>query len=221
MLNIQALFGESPFKPLQAHMDHVSVCTTDMQLAFAALMDGDRDALEAAAADLNRHEASADTVKNQLRAHLPRLLLLPVARRDLLEVLDHQDSIADATQAAVLALVEYPLLVPQAVVAPLRAQIDASVQAVQDVHKLVQTLDELVEAGFGGPRADSILQAIESCMGHADVAEAAASTVRRALLAEGVDAVSLVWWLRVLDQVVEVAEQTKKVANRARLFLAS
>ncbi len=47
-----ALFGKSPFKPIQEHMRIVTECVAEVPALFQALMDGDQAKLEA---QKNRH----------------------------------------------------------------------------------------------------------------------------------------------------------------------
>ena len=86
-----ALFGKSPFKPIQAHMRVVMECVSEVPALFQALVDGDQSKLEAQKNLIFEKEQAADEIKNQLRGQLPKSLLMPVDRRDLLEVLDLQD----------------------------------------------------------------------------------------------------------------------------------
>ena len=64
-------------------------------------------------------ENEADGIKNELRAHLPKSLFMPVDRRDLLEVLDLQDEIADTAQDIAGLLVERKMEVAEGMEQPL------------------------------------------------------------------------------------------------------
>jgi len=57
-------------------------------------------------------EAEADRIKNELRLHLPKSLFMPVDRRDLLEVLHLQDTIANTAQDIAGLLVERQMSIP-------------------------------------------------------------------------------------------------------------
>ena len=92
------LFGHSPFKPLQEHMRVVVQCANEVPALVEALCQDDRDAVQATRDEIFRLENAADEIKNELRAHLPKRLFMPVDGRDLLEILDMQDSIADTAQ---------------------------------------------------------------------------------------------------------------------------
>ena len=93
-----ALFGKSPFKPIQQHMRVVVDCASEVPPLFEALVAGDQAKVEAQKDLIFAKEQAADEIKNQLRGHLPKSIMMPVDRRDLLEVLAMQDSIADTAQ---------------------------------------------------------------------------------------------------------------------------
>ena len=84
-MSILDLFAKSPFKPLQEHMRVVLECVRHAKPLITALCAGDDDGLRGAWAEIDRLEGEADRLKNDLRAHLPKRLLLPVDRRDLTE----------------------------------------------------------------------------------------------------------------------------------------
>jgi len=92
---IPGLFGKSPFKAMQNHMRIVNDCIAEVPGLFQALVDGDAAALEEQKDKIFEKEEEADHLKNSLRSHLPKSIFMPVDRRDLLELLDMQDSIAD------------------------------------------------------------------------------------------------------------------------------
>jgi predicted phosphate transport protein (TIGR00153 family) len=101
-----SLFGRSPFKPVQEHMRTVKKCVGQVTKLFEALCAGDHKKVAEIKTKIFELENEADAIKNELRAHLPKSLFMPVDRRDLLEVLDLQDSIADTAQDIAGLLVE-------------------------------------------------------------------------------------------------------------------
>ena len=87
-------------------------CVSEVPPLFEALVAGDQAKVEAQKDLIFAKEQAADEIKNQLRGHLPKSILMPVDRRDLLEVLAMQDSIADTAQDIAGLLVERKMEVP-------------------------------------------------------------------------------------------------------------
>ena len=75
---IASLFGSSPFKPLQEHMRIVNECVAEVPGLFEALIAGDEAAVTQSKDKIFQKENDADEMKNQLRAHLPKSLFMPV-----------------------------------------------------------------------------------------------------------------------------------------------
>ena len=103
------LFGRSPFRPIQEHMEVVHECVETVLPLFEALRDRDRAALLRHKQQICELENRSDELKNDIRSHLPKSLFMPVDRRDLLDLLNAQDSIADACQdiAELLARIDH------------------------------------------------------------------------------------------------------------------
>ncbi len=73
-------------------------CTEKLPSLFEAVLAGQQDQVEVIQKEIFRIEAEADTLKREVRQHLPRTILLPVNRADLIDLLTMQDKISHATQ---------------------------------------------------------------------------------------------------------------------------
>ena len=58
-----AVFGKSPFKPIQAHMRVVVECISEVPPLFQALIDGDQAKLEAQKNAIFEKEHAADEIR--------------------------------------------------------------------------------------------------------------------------------------------------------------
>jgi hypothetical protein len=73
---------------------------------------------------------------------------MAVSRRDMLEILDHQDSIADSAQdIAELAEIR-SMTIPEPMREPMRELVRRVIAACEQGERVVNRLDELVETGF-------------------------------------------------------------------------
>ena len=147
-MSILDLFAKSPFKPMQEHMHVVVECARQVLPLFEALCRGDQDGVAHVQRHIDELEEEADRLKNNLRAHLPKRLLLPVDRRDLLEILDLQDSIADTAQDIAGLLVERKMPVPESMQPQLLELVRAVERTCVQAGEIIESLDELVEIGF-------------------------------------------------------------------------
>lgn len=223
MKSLAALFGRSPFGPLQQHMEKVCECAEGVPALFDALIDGDAEALQACRDRISALESEADAVKNDLRSHLPRRLFMPVDRRDLLEILDLQDTIADVAEDIGDLLVERAWVVPDDMAGPLKEFVVSSVKATVAARDVMRNIDELVEVGFSGPEADSVLAKIDGVNALEDASDHLELALTRALFQheESMSPVAVILWLRIFEWIGDLADYPKKVCNRLRLLVAS
>jgi predicted phosphate transport protein (TIGR00153 family) len=83
-------------------------------------------------------------------------MMLAVDRRDLLELLAMQDSIADTAQDIAGLLVERKMEVPEGMAEPLMRFVTRCVETCEQAHKIIEELDELLEMGFRGREVDQV-----------------------------------------------------------------
>lgn len=217
-----ALFGKSPFKPIQAHMRVVIECVQEIPPLFQALIDGDQAKLEAQKNLIFEKEQAADEIKNQLRGQLPKSLLMPVDRRDLLDVLAMQDSIADTAQDIAGLLIERKMEVPDGMAKPLTTLVNRCVDTCDLAAKLIEELDELVEIGFRGREASRVEDMVANLNKIEDETDEMGMQLTRSLFAqeENMSPVSVMFWYQLIQWIGDLADYAEKVGDRLRLLLA-
>lgn len=216
------LFGPSPFKPLQEHMRVVVQCASNVPGLFEALCDDDGKKMKKIRDEIFSLENKADEIKNELRSHLPRSIFMPVDRRDLLEILDLQDSIADTAQdIAGMLMVRRPKVL-EAMRDPLMDLTQRCLDACNQMAAIMEHLDELVETGFRGPESDVVVVMIGE-LNHieTDSDQKGMEALRELFSHEDeIDPVSLMVWRRLIHWVGDLADYSEKVGNRLRLLVA-
>ncbi len=219
---IAALFGRSPFKPMQEHMGIVAECVAAVPPLFDALIAGDQVAVVQAKERIFDRERAADAVKQEIRGHLPRGLFMPVDRRDLLEVLDMQDAIADRAQDIAGLLVTRTMTVPQIMQADLRTLVQRCVETCNQAVTIVNELDELVETGFGGPEAKRVEQMVEALSRIEEETDALGMALVAALFAheDEMSPVSVMFWYRLIHWIGNLADYAERVGTRLLLLIA-
>ncbi len=217
-----SLFGRSPFKPMQKHMRTVKKCVGQMPKLFEALCDADQEKVVEIKDKIFEIENEADAIKNELRAHLPKSLFMPVDRRDLLEVLDLQDSIADTAQDIAGLLVERRMEVAEGMREPLLALVRRSADACNHASLIIERLDELVETGFRGPDSESVIEMVEQLNKIESDTDQMGLELTRTLFAreDEMKPVSVMFWYQLIMMIGEMADYAEKVGNRLRLLLA-
>ena len=217
-----SLFRRSPFTVLQEHMRVVVQCVDEVPGLFEALTSKNRAEVEAIKDRIFALEEQADQIKNQLREHLPRSLFMPVDRRDLLDVLDMQDSIADVSQDIAGLLVERSMVVPEPMTELLLPFVHKCVAVCHHSAKIIDELDELLATGFKGKEASQV----DTMIGELNRLEDETDQLGIALTGllfqheDEMNPVSVIFWYRLIEWIGDLADYAEKVGNRLRLLIA-
>lgn len=216
------LFGRSPFKALQKHMRVTLDCAREVPLLFQSLSAEDREGVIAIKQRIFEKENEADKIKNELRTHLPKSLFMPVDRRDLLEVLQMQDTIADTAQDIAGLLVERPMEMPANLKDPMLAFVNRCVEACQLAADIIEELDELVETGFRGREMDKVEAMVDSLNQIEDETDDMEHELTSILFRheEEMSPISVMMWYRIIEWIGDLADFAEKVGDRLRLLIA-
>ncbi|MET0025257.1 MAG: TIGR00153 family protein [Sedimenticola sp.] len=219
---IASLLGSSPFKPLQAHMRIVNECVLEVPALFDALVKGDNGALSVQKDKIFAKEGEADTLKNDLRAHLPKSLFMPVDRRDLLELLELQDTIANTAQDIAGLMVERDMSVPSGMEEDVVAFVQRCVDTCNQAANVMEELDELIETGFRGPEASRVEEMVDALNKVEDETDQMGIDLSRTLFAmeDDLKPVTVMFWYQMLQWIGDLADYAEKVGDRMRLLIA-
>ena len=219
---IASLLGRSPFKPMQAHMRIVSECIAHVPALFEALIAGDQAEVVKVKELIFAKEQEADDLENELRARLPKSLFMPVDRRDLLDLLDMQDYMADTAQDIAGLMIERDMTVPEGMAEPLRDLVQRCVDVCNIATKAVEEMDELIEAGFSGREAASVLDMVDQLSAMEDETDEMGMALTQILFSQEDDMkpVSVMFWYQMIQWIGDLADYAEKVGDRMRLLIA-
>jgi predicted phosphate transport protein (TIGR00153 family) len=219
---LSKLFGKSPFKALQAHMRVVLECAQEVQPLIEALVKGDEARVIEAKDRIFEREAEADRIKNKLRLHLPRSLFMPVDRRDLLEVLHLQDTIANTAQDIAGLLIERQMTIPEFMHKPLLELTARCIDTCEHSASVIAELDELLAMGFRGREVDKVDAMLKELNDIEDETDELGVILARALFEheDEMKPVSVMMWYRLIEWIGDLADYAEKVGDRLRLLIA-
>ncbi len=216
------LFGRSPIRPMQQHMKAAVACARQVLPLFEDMIEGRTDEVASRRAEIDRLEHAADTIKNEIRSHLPKRLFLAVERRDMLEILDFQDSIADVAQDIAELADQRSMRVPEDLAEPLLELVRRVLAACDQAERIIDELDMLLETGFRGrevTRVEEMIGALSRLESETD--ELAERARRRLFKMEETLGVGTVFWYQMINWVADLADYAERVGNRLRLLIAS
>ena len=146
--NIASLFGKSPITPLQKHMKQAHSCLKDFAVFAKAANDQDWEKAETVCISINSKEEKADKLKKKLRMNLPSTFMMPFSRRDLLDVLLIQDSIANITKDLAGLMMTRHMVFPEEIAGDFIKLTELCIKTSDAALMAVNELDELLETAF-------------------------------------------------------------------------
>jgi len=216
------LFGHSPFKPIQEHMRVAVNCAAQVPSLFEALFDDNSDAVTEIRDRIFTLEKESDGIKNAMREHLPKSLLMPVNRGDLLELLGMQDEIAGTSQDIAGFLTTRNMPTIGEMKAPIIDLANRCADTCNMAGEIIELLDELVETGFSGRESGRVGEMVK------ELGEIESETDRLAIAAvkvlfaneDKMSAVDVVFWYELIKWISNLADNAEHVGNRLRLLIA-
>jgi len=214
---IANLFGRSPIRPMQQHMHAAVACARAVLPLFEEMAAGNEESLPGC-----RLVLQAVRIKHEIRSHLPKRLMLAVERRDLLEILDFQDSIADTAQDVAGLADLRSMVLPAPLREPLLALVRRVIDACEHAQRIIDELDELLETGFSGREAGRVEEMItELSHVESDTDRLAEAAQRKLFALERELGVGTVFWNDLIQNVARMADYAERVGNRLRLLMAN
>tara|TARA_B100000929_G_scaffold86243_1_gene67436 strand:+ start:474 stop:1088 length:615 start_codon:yes stop_codon:yes gene_type:complete len=171
---------------------------------------------------IHKKENEADTLKREIRTHLPRSLWLPVARNDLLEMLHIQDHLANRARDIAGIMLGRKIEIPEELVECVRDYYQKNLNTSAQALKAINELDELLETGFRGREAtlvEELVVELDELEHQSDVSQ----IKLRAMLFQMEDSlppVHVIFLYKIIDRLGELADISQKVGSRLLLLIA-
>jgi len=219
---ISALFGPSPIRPIQEHMAKAQSCIALLGDFLEASYSKEWKKAEEIQQAIHKKENEADTLKREIRTHLPRSLWLPVARNDLLEMLQIQDHLANRARDIAGIMLGRKIEIPEELVECLRDYYQKNLNTSAQALKAINELDELLETGFRGREAtlvEELVVELDELEHQSDVSQ----IKLRAMLFQMEDSlppVHVMFLYKIIDRLGELADISQKVGSRLLLLIA-
>lgn len=220
--NIYGLFGKSPISPLQQHMTHVHSCIAELDAFMVAIHKQDWKLADEIKLSIGTKEREADVLKKKLRLSLPSTFMMPFSRRDLLDLLLIQDSIANIAKDVSGLMINRKMSLPDTifddVVELTKVCIESSAMAL----KAINELDELLETAFSTREQKVVNHIIASINNLESESDKIQHKIRAQLfpLEASLPPVDVMFYYRAIEWLGELADAAQKVGSRLEVLLA-
>ncbi|HIL42771.1 MAG TPA: TIGR00153 family protein [Gammaproteobacteria bacterium] len=219
---IDGLFGKSPIRPLQQHMTKAHSCIKKLNKIMVAINNNDWDEAEKIRTNISKTEKDADVLKKKLRMNLPSTFMMPFSRRDLLDLLLIQDSIAnlskDVSGLICNRKMRFPKEINDDVVELTKVCVKTSAKALEAINEL----DELLETAFGNRERKIVSGIIKKVNSLESESDSIQHRIRTKLfpLESSLPPVDVIFYYRTVEWLGELADAAQKVGSRLEVLLA-
>jgi len=219
--NITSLFGKSPIAPLQKHMKQVHSCLKDFAVFAKAANAQDWDTAETVCISINNKEEKADKLKKKLRMNLPSTFMMPFSRRDLLDVLLIQDSIANITKDLTGLMMTRHMVFPEQIADDFINLTELCIKTSAAALMAINELDELLETAFSSRQRKLVGKMIKTVNELEHETDDAQNDIRNKLFALESDLppVDVMFYYRAIEWLGETADAAQKVGSRFEVML--
>ncbi len=219
---ISKLFGTSPVAPLQKHMSACAAATAELTPFFESVVAGDWGKVDESRNRIVDWEKKADALKRDIRSQLPKKMLMPVPRADLLDLLLVQDLLANNARDISGLVVGRRIEIPQPLQADFIAFVSRNQDAARKALECVNELDELYETGFRGTevsRVETLLSELGSLENETDDMQ---SDIRHGLfqIEKDLPPVNVMFLYRVIELIGETGDLAERIGHRLELLLS-
>jgi len=219
--NITSLFGKSPIAPLQKHMKQVHSCLKDFNAFAKAANAQDWEKAETVSISIKNREEKADKLKKKLRMNLPSTFMMPFSRRDLLDVLLIQDSIANITKDLTGLMMTRHMVFPKEIADDFIKLAGLCIKTSAAALMAINELDELLETAFSSRQRKLVGKMIKTVNELEHETDDAQNDIRNKLFAleSELPPVDVMFYYRAIEWLGETADAAQKVGSRFEVML--
>lgn len=216
------VFAKSPIKPIEEHIKIVHQASAALIPFFNHVFKGEWTEADAIRIEIRNLEREADELKREVRLHLPRGLFMPVERTDLLELITHQDKIANKAKDIAGRVIGREMVIPESIQKDFLAYVTRCVDATKQASEAINEFDELLETGFRGRE----VTLVEKMLVELDVIEQDTDDmqikIRRELRAveSELNPIDAMFLYKIIEWVGGLADIAERVGSRLELMLA-
>jgi len=203
-------------------MDTCYSCSEELITFFGHVVSGDWDQVESSRNRIVDLEHAADEFKRQVRSQLPKSLLMPVPREDLMELMMAQDQIANRARDVSGLVLGRRMEIPASIQKDFLTYVSRNVDAAKKARKGIRELDELYESGFRGAEAElveSLVQEMDQIEDDTDVMQVKIRA-KLFLIEDTLPPVNVMFLYRIIELTGDIADVADRIGRRIQVLLS-
>ncbi len=212
---------KSPFAGLQEHFKYVKSGILVLKETVNYYLAEDYTNFKKSAEKVYKYEHKADTIKGNIRNHLPKFIFTPIDKRDFLALLKETDGILDTAQDIAVLLDMRKTKVPPEVKKGFQQVVKKGIETVKTLSRAMEMLNIMLETSFGGKTREDLkieIHRIHILEHESDVIEKKISKIL--FNTEDSDPIAIVHLLKITDRIGCIADHAENAADKIRAMLA-
>lgn len=216
------LFGRSPIRPLQKHMDKAMACAKGLLDFFAAVLNRDWALAEQHQHTIVALAQQAHDLKQDIRSHLPKSLFLPVPREDVLEILTMQDKLPQKAKDIAGLVLGRQMHLPDGIATLYIDLLGRAIDCVAQTDKAINEIDELLETGFRVDEITLIEELIHQISHIENETDHMQIQVRYELfkIEKTLEPIDAMFLYKVIELTGDLADRAEEIGDRLQLIIA-
>lgn len=216
------MFGRSPIGPLEEHMAKVHATVEELGSFFEAAYREDWPLVETIQQKIANLESEADSLKKDLRLHLPNTLFTSVSRGDLLALLRIQDKLANTAKDIAGVVMGRKMIFPENMRASLLLFVKRCIDASKQANIAIHELDELLETGFSGHEIKHVEQMITKLSRIEHETDEQKIKLHRIMftLEDEIAPVKVMFLYKIIEWIGELADHARSVGDNLQTLVA-
>ncbi|HEC76986.1 MAG TPA: TIGR00153 family protein [Thermoplasmatales archaeon] len=213
---------KSPFEGLFEHMKKVRECISILRDGLMKYIEGEFENFHTVAEKVSELEHEADLIKGNIRAHLPRSILMPVDKRYFLWVLREEDAILDHAENLAQLLDLRHTNIPDELREDFKEHMNLVAQTVEEMEKAVENVKDLIETSFSGKEREESKKYIHNVHQKEWEADQKRYEITKKIYAieKKLSPMDEYHLLKMVDWIDDIADHAENVADWLRAMIA-
>lgn len=222
MTSLFGIFGTPTFTPLTEHMAQVLACSESLQQFFDCVAKQEWGDAQKHHHKINELEEEADKLKEDIRLHMPKSLLMSVERTDILDILSLQDRIANKAKHLSGVVLSRRMKIPSAIQSDFSKFVSQSISTVACLYQITSELQVLFNTHFRRKEANKIEQLIHSLDKIEDDTDLLEIRLRDLVftIENELNPIDAIFLYKLIDWISDLADRSQRCAHRFLLLIA-
>lgn len=208
-----------PLECLERHAVQVHLCIEATVRGLEAYLNGETRMFQRSFEEVVELEQAADMIKRNVRAHLPKGLIMPIDKFELFLCVNEQDAIADTAEDLMEWLSYYQAKTTSDIQAELMTMVNKCLQITYEIPEIIRQARAYFQTGDIKIR-DTVKDAIISVRKHEHETDILAHSLKGKILRNTTDMFYVYFLVRMVELIGKIADEAENAMDVLRSMIA-